>query len=219
MDGIIQIAGVIDEADAMMLVDAGVNQIGFPIGVPVHEEDMGVKDAARIIRLLKPPAAAVLITYLDRAEDILDLRRRTGVGKVQLHGRISLPEVFRLKKLAPDTPLIKSLIVGEGSAEELETILFEFGPHVDAFITDTYDPATGACGATGKTHDWDISRRLVSISSRPVLLAGGLTPDNVAEAIRVTGAAVVDVSSGVESRPGEKDPELIRRFLKAAKDV
>ena len=53
----------------------------------------------------------------------------------------------------------------------------------------------------------------------PYVLSGGLTPDNVAEAIRVTGAAVVDVSSGVESRPGEKDPDLIRRFLKAAKAV
>ena len=51
------------------------------------------------------------------------------------------------------------------------------------------------------------------------MLSGGLTPDNVAEAIRVTGAAIVDVSSGVESRPGEKDPELIRRFLRAAKGV
>ena len=49
------------------------------------------------------------------------------------------------------------------------------------------------------------------------MLSGGLTPDNVAEAIRITGAAIVDVSSGVESRPGEKDPELIRRFLRAAK--
>ena len=51
------------------------------------------------------------------------------------------------------------------------------------------------------------------------MLSGGLTPDNVAEAIRVTGAAIVDVSSGVESRPGEKDPDLIRRFLRAAKGV
>ena len=65
--------------------------------------------------------------------------------------------------------------------------------------------------------DW---RLLLGVKDEvPFMLSGGLTPDNVAEAIRVTGAAIVDVSSGVESRPGEKDPDLIRRFLRAAKGV
>ena len=70
-------------------------------------------------------------------------------------------------------------------------------------------------GGHGAAFDW---RLLDGIKGRlPFMLSGGLTPDNVAEAIRITGAPMVDVSSGVESRPGEKDPELIRRFLQAAK--
>jgi phosphoribosylanthranilate isomerase len=70
-------------------------------------------------------------------------------------------------------------------------------------------------GGNGAPFDW---RALAEVKDKvPYMLSGGLTPDNVAEAIRATGAAIVDVSSGVEARPGEKDPELIRRFLQAAK--
>ena len=87
MQGIIQIAGVVDRAEAMMLVEAGVHQIGFPLGLPVHKEDMPAEDAADIIRLLKPPASAVLITYLNKAEEILDLCKKIGAHKVQLAWR------------------------------------------------------------------------------------------------------------------------------------
>jgi phosphoribosylanthranilate isomerase len=70
-------------------------------------------------------------------------------------------------------------------------------------------------GGNGAPFDW---RTLLGVKDQvPFMLSGGLTPDNVAEAIRATGAVIVDVSSGVESSPGEKDPELIRRFLRAAK--
>ncbi len=161
MQGIVQIAGVVDRAEAMMLVEAGVQQIGFPIGLTVHREDISAQDAAKIIRLLKPPAFAVLITYLNMAEEILDLCKRIGVRKVQLHGVISLAEIVRLKSFAPYLTIIKSLIVEDNNLTELKSSVAAFSPHCDAFITDTYDPATGACGATGKTHDWDISPRLL----------------------------------------------------------
>ena len=62
--------------------------------------------------------------------------------------------------------------MGSDNLAELEAFVAAFGSHCDAFITDTYDPATGACGATGKVHDWDISRRLRDISPKPVMLAG-----------------------------------------------
>ena len=97
MQGIVQIAGVADRAEAMMLVEEGVHQIGFPLGLPVHKEDISAEDAAEIIRLLKPPASAVLITYLSRAEEILEISKKIGVNKVQLHGGISLAEIVRLK--------------------------------------------------------------------------------------------------------------------------
>jgi phosphoribosylanthranilate isomerase len=216
MQGIIQIAGVADEAEAMMLVEAGVHQIGFPLGLPVHNEDISAEDAAKIIRLLKPPASVVLITYLNSAEKILDLCKKIGAHKVQLYGGISLTEIIRLKSLASDLTVIKSLIVDDNNLTELESSVAALGPHCDAFITDTYDPATGACGATGKTHDWDISRRLVDISPRPVMLAGGLKPENVRKAIAHVRPAGVDAHTGVEGPDGRKDAVLVRAFVREA---
>ena len=88
----------------------------------------------------------------------------------------------------------------------------------DLVLFDARAPAASTRpGGNGAPFDW---RSLLGLEDGlPFVLSGGLTPDNVADAIRLTGAAVVDVSSGVESRPGEKDPDLIRRFLRAAKGV
>ncbi len=80
-------------------------------------------------------------------------------------------------------------------------------------------PETGACGATGKTHNWDISRRLVPFSPKPVILAGGLNPDNVREAIQYIRPAGVDVHTGVESSNGRKAPHLVRKFVAEARDA
>lgn len=216
MHGIIQIAGVVDRDEAMMLVEAGVRQIGFPLGPPIHKEDISAEDAAEIIRLLPPPVSAVLITYLNGAEEIIDLCKRIGVNKVQLHGGISLDEIVTLKSHGLDLTVIKSLIVKGNNLAELEASVAGFSSHCDAFITDTYDPATGACGATGKTHDWDISRRLVDFSPRPVILAGGLNPDNVRKAIAHVRPAGVDAHTGVEGPEGGKDALLVRAFVREA---
>jgi len=94
----------------------------------------------------------------------------------------------------------------------------QFSPAADLILFDARAPADSARpGGNGAPFDW---RTLLGVTEgMPFVLSGGLTPDNVAEAIRLTGATTVDVSSGVESSPGEKDPELIRRFLRAAKGV
>jgi phosphoribosylanthranilate isomerase len=136
---------------------------------------------------------------------------------VQLHGGISIAEIVKLKSLDPDLTVIKSLIVEDNNLAELESSVAAFGPHCDAFITDTYDPATGACGATGKTHDWDISRRLVDLSLRPVILAGGLNPENVRKAIAHVRPAGVDAHTGVEGPDGRKDVALVRAFVREAR--
>jgi phosphoribosylanthranilate isomerase len=215
----IQIAGIIDQDEADMLVDAGVNRLGFPFGLAVHREDITAEKAAEIICTLKSPASAVLITYLNRAEAILDFCKKIGTGMVQLHGSVEIPELIRLKSLAPELEVIKSLIVRDNNFAELEYFVFIFSPYVDAFITDTYDPVTGACGATGKTHNWDVSRRIVEISPRPVILAGGLNPANVRKAIEYVRPAGVDAHTGVEGSHGRKDPELVTAFVKEALDA
>ena len=88
---------------------------------------------------------------------------------------------------------------------------------VDAFITDTFDPRTIACGATGLTHDWTISRVLARHLAKPLVLAGGLNPMNVYGAIREVGPAAVESHTGVEGPGGEKSSELVTRFLGEAR--
>jgi len=216
MKGLIQIAGIMDREEAAMLLNAGVHQIGFPLKLTHHKEDLTEEDTGRIIRTLSSPSSAVLITYLNKARDILGLCFRIGVTTVQLHGDVTVLELGRLKSLAPGVTVIKSLVVNDYNLPELESSVFKLSPHVDAFVTDTYDPVSGACGATGKTHDWDISRRLVEISTKPIILAGGLNPENVCSAILQVKPAGVDSHTGVEDPDGRKNISLVRSFVEEA---
>mgnify|MGYP001822363827 FL=1 len=213
----IQIAGVADDAEAATLVDAGVRLLGFPLRLPVHEEDLSEAAASALIRRLPPGVQGVLITYLEQAGDVADFVDELGARIVQLHGQIDDGEVDRLRMLRPGLGIIRSLVVGRHEPAVLRARVERLGPAVDAFITDTFDPATGADGATGKTHDWSLSRELVSLSARPVILAGGLTPDNVREAILAVGPAGVDAHTGVEGADGRKDSARVRRFVAEAR--
>jgi phosphoribosylanthranilate isomerase len=213
----VQIAGVKDAAEARLLVECGVDGIAFPFRLPVHEPDLDEAEAAGIIRELPPAARAVLITYLADASEIAGLAGTLGVRIVQLHGEITPGALGRLKSADPELAVVKSLVVGRKAPAALEADVVLLSPLVDAFITDTFDPATGASGATGRTHDWDVSRRLVELSPRPVILAGGLTPDNVAEAIRRVGPAGVDAHTGVENASGRKDRDKVSRFVAEAR--
>src|SRR5215467_14127433 len=100
--GLVQIAGVIDRQEAEMLVAAGVDWLGFPFRLALHREDLPEAEAARIVRALPPPHAAVLITYLDRAAEVADLCRALGVRRVQLHGPIAPAELAALRAQDPD---------------------------------------------------------------------------------------------------------------------
>ncbi len=213
VDPIIQIAGILDETEARMLVESGVHRLGFPIGLDVHREDLPDHEAAAIIRTLGLGPRAWLITYLDDPLSIATLCGRLGCAGVQLHGPIDEGRVAEFRTLQPGLQVVKSLVVRDDNLPDLEARVRAFAPCVDGFITDTFDPVSGASGATGKTHDWDVSRRLVELSPRPVILAGGLTPENVARAIRTVRPAGVDAHTGVEDEQGRKDPDRIRAFV------
>lgn len=217
MKDIIQIAGVIDKEEAQMLMNAGVHYLGFPLRLPVNTEDTTEEEAAEIIKTIIPPHSAVLITYLDKAEEIIEFCDKLNVNIVQLHGKISREELEKTKTLRPDLDVFKSLVVAKNNFRELENMVKELSPFVDAFITDTFDPETGAEGATGKTHDWNVSKMLVELSPKPVIIAGGLNAANVRAAISEIRPAGVDVHTGVEAADGRKDAELVKRFVEEAR--
>ncbi len=217
MKHFIQIAGIRDQQEAEMLIAAGVDWLGFPLRLMIHKEDLLEAEAVQIIKSLRPPHEGVLITYLNKADEIVTLCHSLGTGKIQIHGEITLEQLKAVKVLDSSLFVIKSLVVRDNNQNALEDEVHSLSPNIDAFITDTYDPASGACGATGKTHDWQVSRRLVEISPRPVILAGGLRPENVARAITEVRPAAVDVHTGVEGPDGRKDLRHVRVFIEQAR--
>jgi phosphoribosylanthranilate isomerase len=216
--GAIQIAGIADAEEARLLVGCGVDFLGFPFRLDLHREDCSEEEAARIVKALPARVEAVLITYLADPREIGALARALGVRWVQLHGNVEPEAVAELRGVAPGLCLAKSLVVRGGDAVALREAVGRYAPHVDAFLTDSFDPATGASGATGRTHDWGTSRELASHSPHPLVLAGGLTPANVRRAILEVRPAAVDAHTGVEGPDGRKRPELVRRFVAEARE-
>ncbi|MGE5789928.1 MAG: phosphoribosylanthranilate isomerase [Syntrophaceae bacterium] len=217
MKGLVQIAGVRSLEEARMLLQAGVDWLGFPLRLELHREDLPAEEVSRIIASLGIGDRAVLITYLADALAIARLAAVLGCRRVQLHGDITAGEVLRLKEADAGLYLIKALVVRPGNLDELIHMAGDYGPLVDAFVTDTWDPQTGARGATGKTHDWEASRRIVQSAIRPVMLAGGLTAANVGRAIMQVRPAGVDSHTGVEAPDGAKDPALVRAFVEESR--
>ncbi len=210
---LIQIAGVRDADEMRLLMDAGVHWLGFPLRLTVNKEDLSEADAAVLIRNLPLGFHGVVITYLNRADDVVSFCEQLGARVIQLHGDIPVDELREIKRRDPGLSVFKSLVVRAGNEEALRQLVEETAPFVDAYITDTFNPATGQEGATGLVHDWNISRRLVEFSPRPILLAGGLHAGNVAEAILAVHPAGVDSHTGVEGPDGRKSKEKVEKFV------
>jgi phosphoribosylanthranilate isomerase len=136
---------------------------------------------------------------------------------MQFHGGISENELVRFRRICPDVTTIgRVTVVGEESVEDAASFK---RPLWDAIILDSFDPRTGRKGATGLTHDWSLSARIVRIASVPVILAGGLNPDNVAEAIRKVQPCGVDAHTGLEENNGTRSFDKIEAFAKAAMEA
>lgn len=210
----IQVAGVLNLIEAQMLIKAGVQYIGFPLRLGYHKEDISETEAKEIISVFPPNVNAILISYEQNPYEIIKLMNKLNVKIIQIHSETSIDTLSYLKEIDPEIIIIKSLIVKNDNFDELSQQIDELTPYVDAFITDTYDEETGAIGATGKTHNWDISKKLVGVSKKPIILAGGLNPENVAEAIAYVQPYGVDVHTGVEDINGIKNKILVETFLK-----
>jgi len=217
LNNIIQIAGVLDLEEALMLADQGVDYIGFPLRLKDGRKDLSAEEARFIINKIKNKVKPVLITYLDNANEVIYLCNYLDVKVVQLHGKVEVSEIQIIKDFSQDIEIIKSLIVKEDNLEDLSFEINSYSNYVDLFITDTFDPQTGRSGATGRTHNWEISRYLVQMSPVPVIIAGGLNCDNVREAILKVRPAGVDCHTGVEGSNGRKVIHLVGKFVSEAR--
>jgi len=213
----VQIAGIRDEQEVRLLLEAEVDYLGFPFRLPVHAPDLSEASAAELIRKTGIHARAVCITYETTPEAIVGLCHTLGVAAVQLHAPMPLGALQELRRLAPELGILHSLVIGRDPLDQLAQQLQRLAPFVDGFLTDTFDPTTGASGATGRIHDWQTSAAIVRAAPRPVILAGGPTADNVAAAIAAVRPAGVDAHTGVEDHAGRKDPDRVQAFVREAR--
>jgi phosphoribosylanthranilate isomerase len=213
----VQIAGVSTLEEALECERCGVDALGFTVRLPTGVHDGLTEAKARsIVAALPPFIATVAITYVDNARETVDLCRYLGVDTLQLHGEFPTQDLPLVKVGLPNLKVIRAVhVTGREALAKARSL----ERHADAIILDTYDAASGRHGATGKTHDWSLSRQIVEQSRVPVILAGGLTPDNVEEAIKTVRPWAVDVHTGVENEDGTRSFEKIREFVQRAKGL
>ena len=199
----VKICGITNAADARAAVEAGADAVGL-IFVPNTPRYVEVAVAREIAATISERVKKVGVFVDEPVEAINRVARQVSLDLVQLHG-----DLTRESARLVEAPIIKVVRVrGEIDLERLRAY------NARAYLLDTY--IEGAHGGTGRTFDWDLALPVVA-AGLPVLLSGGLTPDNVAEAVRRVRPFGVDVSSGVEARPGRKDHDKVRAFIANAK--
>jgi len=211
---IIKICGIRSIEDALATVASGADTLGFHVGLIGARAPIESENAGQIIAKLPAGVSSVMVTSIAEPERLIELARATGAKILQLYGDATPETILEVKKALP-VQIWKVLNVSdEGSIEEAK----KYEESADAIALDTLNKETGVRGGTGKTHDWNISRKIVESISIPVILAGGLNPENVAEAIRTVKPYGVDVNSGVSNPDGTKDIEKVRSFVEKAKN-
>jgi phosphoribosylanthranilate isomerase len=201
----VKICGITNLEDALEAMDAGADALGF-VFHPASPRHIFPEEAAKIIRALPPFVQTVGLCVDAQAELVNDTADLCGLDLVQLHGdeppeyctmlRRRLIKAFRVKDISSLEPM-----------HHYQTVA---GFLLDAWSPDVY-------GGTGRTFNWEIASAAKQYG--PIILAGGLTPANVAEAVSRVTPYGVDVSSGVEVTPGKKDAEKVREFIRQAKGI
>jgi phosphoribosylanthranilate isomerase len=205
---LVKICGINDPAAMEAAADAGADLVGF-VFFPPSPRSVTPAAAAAIARP-GPGKTGLFVDPLD--EEIAAVLAALPLDLIQLHGE-ETPERCAVIRARFGRPVMKAL--GIASRGDL-ALLARYAPVVDRFLLDAKAPSGAPLpGGNAAPFDWTLMAGVAV--PRPWLLAGGLTPENVAAAIAVSGAPGVDVSSGVEKRRGVKDPARIRAFVAAAR--
>jgi phosphoribosylanthranilate isomerase len=203
----VKICGVTDEKDRDAVVAAGADAVGVIHGVPVDTpREVDAETAETLVDAVPPFVTSVLVTMPTTVQEAVKRVDAIEPDAVQVHDGLSPAELGAL-----DSRITQTIVaVVEADAPDIE----DYAAHVDALLVDSVDAEGG--GGTGETHDWERTRDLVDSLDVPVVLAGGLTSENVAEAVEMVDPFAVDVASGVESSGGTKDHDAVERFVRNA---
>lgn len=203
--------------DALQAIALGADAVGLLVGQVHTSRDFIAPELAQsIVQKLPVFCSSVLVTQIIDVHEIIDLVKFVGANTLQLHGESASDDVAQIKQALPYIKIIKSIhVIDETSIKDGKKYI----GIVDGILLDSINKATGQVGGTGKTHDWTISKKIVKEYKIPVILAGGLTPENVEEAINFVRPFAVDVNSGVKNEKGYKDYKKLESFIKNAKGV
>jgi len=201
----VKICGITNVDDAMAAVDFGADALGFVFyrGSPRY---ISSDDAAEIARKLPPFITRVGVFVDEKTEEIEKIIASTGIDIIQLHGE-ETPDMCRFSRRIIKAIRVKSL-------ESLDSLV-NYKGRVSAFVLDTVAP--DIVGGTGLIFNWDIAEYAKQFGR--IILAGGLNPDNISEAVRRVRPYGVDVSSGIELKKGKKDHNKLKLFIERAKGV
>ena len=203
----IKICGITREEDAWAAIEAGADALGF-VFVPGTPRFIEPGRAAAITRSLPPFVSRVGLFVNADPEHIRATVAEARLDTVQLHG--DEPPEVGLSLLG----LVRVIQAFRVQGPETLQRLPDYRKSADAWLLDAYVP--GTAGGTGARFDWNLAVQARELG-HPLILAGGLKPENIAEAVRQVRPFAVDVSSGVESSPGQKDAEKIRELIRSAR--
>lgn len=210
----IKICCIRDAAEAALAIGQGVDALGLVSAMPSGPGVIEETAIAAIAANVPPPVATFLLTSLTDADAIIEQQRRCRCNTVQLVDAVPSGTHARLRAALPGIALVQVIhVVDAASVEEAVAV----APEVDALLLDSGNPslAVKELGGTGRVHDWSLSRAIVERSGKPVFLAGGLRPDNVAEAVRTVKPFGLDLCNGVR-RDGRLDADKLAAFIEAA---
>ncbi|MEM2972270.1 MAG: phosphoribosylanthranilate isomerase [Candidatus Bathyarchaeia archaeon] len=211
----VKICGITNEEDLRMVCNMGADAVGFVVGVPSSPRNLTMEKAEKLVRLVPVFVKSVVVTVPKTIEDVLIVYERLKPNAIQIHGE-ETPNAKTLQEKMLGTSLIRAVSVK--SRETVDKVAAEETKFFDAVLLDSYSPRK--YGGTGMVHNWELSKKVrEAIHPKPLILAGGLTPENVKDAIQTVKPYAVDVSTGVESKPGVKDPEKVEAFIKNAKNI
>ena len=204
----VKICGLTEPADLRAAIEAGADAVGIISAVSVdtpREVDRGA--AAELVADVPPFVTATLVTMPEDADHAVDLIRAIRPDAIQLHGDFSAEDIGYIRAETGIKVIPAIDYTDTERAHELDAA-------ADAILVDS--TTEEGAGGTGETHDWESTADLADTLTSPVILAGGLTPDNVAKAVRTAAPFAVDVASGVERDPGRKDHTALATFVQNA---
>ena len=213
----VKICGTTTLEDALLATEAGANALGFIFAESPRRIEP--EAAKRIIARLPASVEKVGVFVNPLFESLSEVAEKTGITRVQLHGEEDAVFLRKVREGFSGLKLTKVLRVDQRLADILA--MFSGSDLADSIMLDSGSPSRP--GGTGKAFDWEAAKRTIAQSTRSSnlhwIVAGGLTPDNVGDAIRRLRPWGVDVVSGVESAPGKKDPGKVKKFISAVRTL